>query len=129
MARVPRVPRVPEAQGLKTSHPPAARLSWFNGYQSLNNILDRASKPQSFISPHNDVYLITEKILCSKNAHNISYESPIIPVENEYRDFRSLLQNSNEQHSLVTGPELKQLCGRDLHTSPGFEIDCSYHTV
>ncbi|XP_047663701.1 uncharacterized protein LOC125138438 isoform X2 [Tachysurus fulvidraco] len=117
------------SSGSENVTPSSSEIIVVNGYQSLNNILDRASKPQSFISPHNDISLITEKILCSKNAHNISYESPIIPVENEYRDFRSLLQNSNEQHSLVTGPELKQLCGLDLHTSPGIEIDCSYHRV
>ncbi|XP_047663702.1 uncharacterized protein LOC125140128 [Tachysurus fulvidraco] len=117
------------SSGSENVTPSSSEIIVVSGYQSLNNILDRASNPQSFISPHNDISLITEKILCSKNAHNISYESPIIPVENEYRDFRSLLQNSNEQHSLVTGPELKQLCGLDLHTSPGIEIDCSYHRV
>ncbi|XP_060752982.1 interleukin 4 receptor, tandem duplicate 1 [Tachysurus vachellii] len=117
------------SSGSENVTPSSSEIIMVNGYQSLNNILDHASKPQSFISPHNDVYLITEKIICSKNAHNISYESPIIPVENEYRDFHSLLQNSNEQHSLVTGSELKQLYGLDLQTSPGIEIDCSYHRV
>lgn len=99
------------------------------GYQSVNEVIDCASTDQASISFHNDVNLIKEKLLCNNNPHIISCETTIIPVENGYKDIQSLLQNSGEQQSLTTEPELKQLCGPALHTSPGIQIDCSYHRV
>ncbi|KAK3512088.1 hypothetical protein QTP70_030354 [Hemibagrus guttatus] len=96
------------------------------GYKSVSNLLDGASKCQLFNSSYNDGNQFPDKLM---NSKNIPYESPIIPMENEYKDLHSLLRNSEERHSIIAGPELKQLGGLDLHTSTGIEIDCSYHRV
>ncbi|MCJ8746470.1 hypothetical protein PDJAM_G00142180 [Pangasius djambal] len=99
------------------------------GYQSVSEVIDCASTDHAFISSHNDINLIMEKLICSKNPQNTSCKTTIIPVENGYKDFQSLLRNSGEQQSLTTEPELKHLCGPALHTSPGIQIDSSYHRV
>lgn len=109
--------------------PSSSEILVVHGYQSVEKILDCASTDRALVNSHNDVNLITEKLICSKTAPNISCENPIIPVENEYKDFRSLFRNSEEPQSRITDPLFKQLCGPDLHTSPGIEIDCSYHRV
>ncbi|KAI5622698.1 hypothetical protein C0J50_17576 [Silurus asotus] len=96
-------------------------------YQSVNEVIDCAPTDQAFISSHNDVNLIMEKQMCS--PQNISCETGIIQVENGYKDFQSLLRNSEEQQSLACEPELKRLCGPVLHTPPGIQIDSSYHRV
>ncbi|XP_026785360.1 uncharacterized protein il4r.2 [Pangasianodon hypophthalmus] len=99
------------------------------GYQSINEVIDCASTDHAFISSHNDINLIMEKLICSKIPQNTSCQTTIIPVENGYKDFQSLLRNSEEQQSLTTEPELKHLCGPALHISPGIQIDSSYHRV
>ncbi|XP_047006388.1 uncharacterized protein il4r.2 isoform X2 [Ictalurus punctatus] len=88
------------------------------GYQSVSEVRDCASTDQAFISSHNDVNLIMEKLLHCKNPQNTSCDTTIIPVENGYKDFQSLLRNSGEQQSFTTETELKDLCGPTLHTSP-----------
>ncbi|XP_046690901.1 uncharacterized protein il4r.2 [Silurus meridionalis] len=91
------------------------------------SIQDCAPTDQAFISIPNNVNLIMEKQMCS--PQNISCETGIIEVENGYKDFQSLLRNSEEQQSLACELELKHLCGPVLHTPPGIQIDSSYHRV
>lgn len=97
-------------------------------YQSFSEV-ECTPPEQSFISSHNDVNLIMDKLIWSKDPQKISPESAIIPVENAYKDFQSLLGNSREQQILTTEPELKHMCGAPLHTVPSIQIDCSYHRV
>ncbi|XP_058233778.1 interleukin 4 receptor, tandem duplicate 1 [Hemibagrus wyckioides] len=106
--------------------PSSSEITVVYGYKSISSLLDSASECQSVNSSHNDDNQFPEKLM---NSKNIPLESPIIPVENEYKDLHSLLCNSEEQQSIIAAPEIKQLGGLDLHTSPGIEIDCSYHRV
>lgn len=110
------------------STPSSNDITVVPGYQSVNE-LDCTPTVQPFISSHNDVDLIMDKLICSKNSQKIAPESIILPVENGYKDFQSLLRNSAEQQILNTEPELKHMCGPPLHTVPGIQIDCSYHKV
>ncbi|XP_046690899.1 uncharacterized protein LOC124376065 [Silurus meridionalis] len=107
--------------------PSSKEIIMVPAYQSVNEVIDCAPTDQAFISSHNDVNLIMEKQMCS--PQNISCETGIIQVENGYKDFQSLLRNSEEQQSLACEPELKHLCGPVLHTPPGIQIDSSYHRV
>ncbi|KAI5091608.1 hypothetical protein C0J45_18814 [Silurus meridionalis] len=107
--------------------PSSKEIIMVPAYQSVNEVIDCTPTDQAFISSHNDVNLIMEKQMCS--PQNISCETGIIQVENGYKDFQSLLRNSEEQQSLACEPELKHLCGPVLHTPPGIQIDSSYHRV
>lgn len=98
------------------------------GYQSVNEA-DCTPTDQAFICSHNDVNLIMDKLICSRNPQKISSETTILAVENGYKDFQSVLRNSGEQQMFTAEPELKHLSGLPLHTVPGIQVDCSYHRV
>lgn len=110
------------------STPSSNDITVVPGYQSVTD-LDCTSTDQVFISSCNDVNLIMDKLICSKNSQKIASESTTLLVENGYKDFQSLLRNSAEQEILNTEPVLKHLCGPLLHTVPGIQIDCSYHKI